>query len=139
MSTRPGIHDGGARAVNRYMVRTAKSALHDVDIAVLVIERLRFGDDDQRVVDLVRASRARKMCVINKIDQLEDREQLLPHIARLNELGVFEEIIPVSALLGTGLDRLKHQVVERLPRAAPVPAGSGHRSSGAFHRGRNRA
>jgi GTP-binding protein Era len=111
----PGIHDGGARAMNRYMVRTATSALHDVDIAVLVTERLRFDDDDQRVVDLVRASRARKVCVINKIDQLEEREQLLPHIARLNELGVFEEIVPVSALLGTGLDRLKQQVVARLP------------------------
>ena len=59
----PGIHDGGSRAVNRYMVRTATSALHDVDIAVLVVERLRFGDEDRRVVDLVQASRGRKMCV----------------------------------------------------------------------------
>jgi len=111
----PGIHDGGSRAVNRYMVRTATSALHDVDIAVLVVERLRFGDEDRRVVDLVQASRGRKMCVVNKIDQLEDREQLLPHIAKLNELAVFEEIIPVSALQGTGLDRLKQQVLARLP------------------------
>jgi GTP-binding protein Era len=82
---------------------------------VLVLERLRLGDDDRRVVDLVRASRGRKMCVVNKIDQLEDRTQLLPHLAKLDELGVFEEIIPVSALLGTGLDRLKQQVLERLP------------------------
>jgi GTP-binding protein Era len=111
----PGIHDGGGRAVNRHMVRTATSALHDVDIAVLVLERLRLGEDDLRVVELVRASRARKMCVVNKIDQLEDRTQLLPHLAKLSELGVFEEIIPVSALLGTGLDRLKQQVLERLP------------------------
>ena len=112
----PGIHDGGGRAVNRYMVRTATSALHDVDIAVLVLERLRLGDDDRRVVDLVRASRGRKMCVINKIDQLEDRTISCCRIcAKLDELGVFEEIIPVSALLGTGLDRLKQQVLERLP------------------------
>jgi len=55
------------------------------------------------------------MCVVNKIDQLEDRDQLLPHIAMLDELGLFEEIIPVSALQGTGLDRLKQQVLERLP------------------------
>jgi GTP-binding protein Era len=111
----PGIHDGGGRAVNRHMVRTATSALHDVDIAVLVVERLRFGDDDRRVVDLLRASRGRKICVVNKIDQLEDRAQLLPHIAMLDELGLFEEIIPVSALQRTGLDRLKQQVLERLP------------------------
>jgi GTP-binding protein Era len=111
----PGIHDGGGRAMNRYMVRTATSALHDVDIVVVVLERLRLGDEDQHVIDLVRAARGRKMCVINKIDQMESPEQLLPHIARLDALGVFEEIIPVSALRGTGLDRLKQAVLERLP------------------------
>jgi GTP-binding protein Era len=111
----PGIHDGGGRAMNRYMVRTATSALHDVDIVVVVLERLRLGDEDLHVIDLARAARGRKMCVINKIDQMESPEQLLPHIARLDALGVFEEIIPVSALRGTGLDRLKQAVLERLP------------------------
>jgi GTPase len=111
----PGIHDGGGRAMNRYMVRTATSALHDVDIVVVVLERLRLGDEDLHVIDLVRAARGRKMCVINKIDQMESPDQLLPHIARLDAMGVFEEIIPVSALRGTGLDRLKQAVHERLP------------------------
>ena len=111
----PGIHEGGGRAVNRYMVRTAKSALMDVDIVVLVVERMRFGDDDQRVVDMVKAARGRKLCVINKIDQMEAREQLLPAIARIAALDVFEAIIPVSALRGTGLDQLKHEVIVRLP------------------------
>ncbi len=55
------------------------------------------------------------MCVINKIDQMESPAHLLPHIARLDALGLFEEIIPVSALRGTGLDRLKREVLERLP------------------------
>ena len=111
----PGIHEGGGRAVNRYMVRTAKSALMDVDIVVLVVERMRFGEDDQRVVDMVKAARGRKLCVINKIDQMESREQLLPAIARIAALDVFEAIIPVSALRGTGLDQLKHEVIARLP------------------------
>ena len=111
----PGIHEGGGRAVNRYMVRTAKSALMDVDIVVLVVERMRFGEDDQRVVDMVKAARGRKLCVINKIDQMEAREQLLPAIARIAALDVFEAIIPVSALRGTGLDQLKHEVIARLP------------------------
>jgi len=111
----PGIHDGGGRAINRHMVRTATGALADVDIVVVVFERLRYGDDDARVVDLVRAARGRKLAVINKIDQLEEPERLLPHIARLASLSVFEEIIPVSALRGTGLDDLKRQVFARLP------------------------
>lgn len=111
----PGIHEGGGRAMNRYMVRAATSVLHDVDIIVLVVERLRFGDDDARVVDLIKRAPGRKICVINKIDQLEEREQLLPHIAKLNALGVFEAIIPLSALRGNGVEQLKQEVLARLP------------------------
>ena len=111
----PGIHDGGGRAINRHMVRTATGALADVDIVVMVFERLRYGEDDARVVDLVRAARGRKLAVINKIDQIDERERLLPHIAQLASLKVFEEIIPVSALRGTGLDDLRRQVFARLP------------------------
>jgi GTPase len=111
----PGIHDGGGRAMNRYMLRTATSALRDVDIVVLVLERLRFDAEDEHVIDLVRVARGRKLCLINKIDQLEKLDALLPHIARLDALGVFEAIIPVSALRGTGLDRLKQEVQARLP------------------------
>ncbi len=111
----PGIHDGSGRAMNRYMVRTATAALHDVDIAVVVLERVRLGDEDRRVIELVQAASGRKLCVINKIDQMETREQLLPHIAQLAGLAVFEEIVPVSALRGTGLDRLKREVLVRLP------------------------
>ncbi|HET6471369.1 MAG TPA: GTPase Era [Pseudomonadales bacterium] len=114
----PGIHDGGGRAINRHMVRAATGALADVDIVVMVFERLRYGDDDARVVELVRAARGRKLAVINKIDQLEARERLLPHIARLDELGIFEAIVPVSALRGTGLEDLKRQVLQRLPEGA---------------------
>ena len=114
----PGIHDGGGRAINRHMVRAATGALADVDIVVVVLERLRYGDDDARGVELVRAARGRKLAVINKIDPLEERARLLPHIARLDELGVFEAIVPVSALRGTGLDDLKRQVLERLPEGA---------------------
>ena len=113
----PGIHDGGGRATNRYMVRAATSALHDVDIVVLIVERLRFSDDDQHIVDLVARAPGRKLCVINKIDQLEARDQLLPHIAKLDALGVFEAIIPISALHGNGVEQLKAEVLARLPES----------------------
>ncbi len=113
----PGIHDGGGRATNRYMVRAATSALHDVDIVVLIVERLRFSDDDQHIVDLVARAPGRKLCVINKIDQLEARDQLLPHIAKLDALGVFEAIIPICALHGDGVEQLKAEVLARLPES----------------------
>jgi GTP-binding protein Era len=111
----PGIHDSGGRALNRHMVRTATSILTDVDVIVMVVERLRFGDGDRLVLERIRSAPGKRLCVINKIDQLDDVTALLPHIATLNDLGVFEEIIPISALRGTGLDRLKEAVRVRLP------------------------
>lgn len=111
----PGIHDGGARALNRHMVRTATSILGDVDVVVMVVERLRFGDGDRLVLDRIVTAPGKRLCVINKIDQLDDVSALLPHIAMLNDLGLFEAIIPISALRPTGLDQLKTEVHNRLP------------------------
>jgi GTPase len=111
----PGIHDGGTRAINRHMVRTATSVLHDVDVVVMVVERLRFEADDERVLDHIRNVGAARLCAINKIDQLDDKALLLPHIARLDAFGVFDEILPVSALRGSGLMELKRAAMRRLP------------------------
>ncbi len=111
----PGMHDGGARALNRAMVRAATSVLHDVDIIVMVVERTRLTDDDQLVLERLRSSSAKRLCVINKIDQLDDPRLLLPHIATLDALGLFDAIIPISALRGTGLPQLKQEILARLP------------------------
>ena len=111
----PGIHDPGSRAMNRYLVRTATSVLQDVDVVVQVVERIRITDDDRLVMGHVAKSRAVRICAINKVDELDDRAKLLPQIEALHALGVFGEIVPISALKNDNLDRLKAVVLARLP------------------------
>jgi GTP-binding protein Era len=111
----PGIHDAGARALNRYMVKSATSVLADVDIVVMLVERLRWTEEDALVLRHVRAAKVPKICVITKVDQVAERAQLLPQIAELAERASFEAIVPVSALRGIGLDGLKSEVFARLP------------------------
>jgi GTP-binding protein Era len=111
----PGIHEEGPRAINRRMVRAATSMLHDVDVVVMLIERIRWTEADELVLRHVRSASVPRLAVISKIDQLADSAELLPQIAQLHELGLFEAIIPVSALRGRGLDLLKHEVAARLP------------------------
>ena len=57
----------------------------------------------------------RVICVINKIDRLSDKNLLLPFIEELDERYAFADIVPVSALRGTNLDRLEQCLFETLP------------------------
>lgn len=111
----PGIHAPDRRAMNRYMVRTATSVLTDVDIVVMLVERGRWTDEDELVLKAVGRSAAKRICVINKIDQLADRSDLLPQIESLNGRADFEAIIPISALRNEGLQPLWSEIVRRLP------------------------
>jgi GTP-binding protein Era len=111
----PGIHDPADREMNRYMVRSATSVFPDVDLVVMVVETGQWTDADELVLGHVRRSGARAIAVINKIDQMRQKEQLLPVIDRLARLELFDAIIPVSAIRGTGLEDLRREVFERLP------------------------
>jgi GTP-binding protein Era len=111
----PGIHDHADREMNRYMVRSATSVLKDVDLIVQVVERDQWTEADELVATHARNSGVPCIAVINKVDLVKQKEKLLPVIARLDAMGLFEAIIPVSALRGTGLDDLRDQVFERLP------------------------
>lgn len=111
----PGIHEARDRAMNRYLVRTATSVLSDVDCVVMVVERLKWTPEDELVLSFIRATSVPRLCVINKIDQLEDKSALLPHIELLIAKGGFDEVLPTSALRGNGLERLKTAVFARIP------------------------
>lgn len=102
----PGIHSART-SLHKSMVSSAISALKEVDLAVLIIEKQRSHDPDIPLVlkNLKQASKP-AILVINKID-LGVREQLLPIIDEYRKLFPFEEIVPVSALTGEGLQDLQ--------------------------------
>jgi GTPase len=111
----PGIHDPGEREMNRYMVKEATSILSDVDLVVMLLEHNRWTAEDEVVASYVRASGVPAIAAMNKVDQLQDKTQLLPAIQRLVELNTFSEIVPVSALKGDGLGALREEIFKRLP------------------------
>ena len=74
----PGIHREQPRAINRYMNRAASSALADVDLILFVVDRNRWTDEDDRVLEQVQHAAAPVALVINKVDLLPEQEVLLP-------------------------------------------------------------
>ena len=111
----PGLHSRHTKALNKVMNDTVISTLRDVDMVLFVLERLTFNSEDELVLQQVRKCTVPVILVINKIDQIEDKERLLPHIQELVNKHVFSDIIPVSALGGHNLRRLETLVKEGLP------------------------
>ncbi len=111
----PGIHDHARREMNRQMVRAATAVLADVDLVLMVLDRDAWTPADELVLEHLRAHDVPCFAVINKVDLMARKDALLPLIAELDGRGVFEEIFPVSALRGTGLEDLRRAVFARLP------------------------
>lgn len=111
----PGIHLGQERALNRYMNRAASSALNDVDVVLFVVDQNHWTDDDENVLRQVNQSGAVVIVVINKVDQLGNKDGLLPAIEKLSKELPRAEIVPVSALSGKNLDLLEKLIVDAMP------------------------
>jgi GTP-binding protein Era len=111
----PGLHLGQKRALNRAMNRTAAAALGDADLALLVLEALRWTDEDEHVLERIRDTHRPVIAVVNKVDRVHPRERLLPYIAQLATRHEFRQIVPISARRGSNLDDLKRVIVAELP------------------------
>ena len=111
----PGMHKDNDKALNRYMNRSASAALKDVDVVIFVVDRTRWTDEDQMVLERVKFVKCPVLLVVNKIDRLDDKGELLPHFQWLTAQLPEAEIVPVSAQHGQNLDTLEKLVGERLP------------------------
>jgi GTPase len=113
----PGIHSDQKKAINRHMNRAATSVISDVDVIVFIVERLKWSDQDELVLQHLQQQKPKAPVIlaINKVDQLEDKEQLLPHISRVAALYPFAAVVPLSALRGNNIDVLESAILSRLP------------------------
>jgi GTP-binding protein Era len=110
----PGIHQAKT-PLNRYMVKAATSTFSEVDLILLLVEADRGHDaDDDLIIESLRQAGVPVFLVINKIDLVE-KLKLLPLIDRFRSLYDFQEIVPVSAVTGDGVDRLLELIREVLP------------------------
>jgi GTPase len=110
----PGIHRSNT-LMNKRMMDTVRASA-SADVVLFLIDVLEpFSDEDAHAIDLVKKIEAPAIAVLNKVDKLHDKPQLLALIERLSALHQFAEFIPISAMKGTGVDTLLKEIVKRLP------------------------
>lgn len=111
----PGLHQEEKRAINRLMNRAAASSLGDVEMIVFVVEGTRWTSDDEHVLGKLKQQKCPVVLAINKIDKIEDKETLLPHIQMLAQKMEFAEVLPISAEKGTNVEKIREMARKLLP------------------------
>ena len=112
----PGFQTQHRNVMNRLMNRAVSQALEGVDVVVWVIEALKFGERDASVLKLIPES-APVILVINKVDRVQNKPDLLPFIAQMSERRAFAAIVPLSAERGREAEALVREIVKLLPEA----------------------
>jgi GTP-binding protein Era len=116
----PGVHKPGY-LLNRRMMAAVHDAILSVDLLVLMRDAsVTTGNGDRFVLDLVKQSEKPAILVLNKIDKIKDKGNLLPLIESYAKEYEFAEIVPVSALKGEAVDTLLAQIVKHLPEGEPI-------------------
>jgi GTP-binding protein Era len=111
----PGVHKPFSR-LNEQMMNYVRQALAERDLAVLIVDASEaFGKGDEFVISLLKEYSPPTILALNKIDRVH-KPELLPLIDRYAMLYQFEEIFPISALRGEGLEELLASIVQRLPQ-----------------------
>jgi GTPase len=110
----PGIHKSNT-LLNKRMMDTVRASA-EADVILFLVDALApFGEPDEQAVDLVKKLAAPAIAVFNKVDALKSKPKILALIERYQALHEFAEYIPISALKGEGLEKLKAEIVKRLP------------------------
>lgn len=115
----PGFQLKHINALNRAMNKTVKQVLAEVDVVLFVVEAGKFGDADQKVLEILPSSTP-VLLAINKLDTLEYKEQVLPFIEDISDKFPFAEMIPVSAKKHLQIDELLATLRRHLPEQPAI-------------------
>jgi len=110
----PGLHIEEKRAINRLMNRAASSAITDVDLVIFVVDGTHWNDDDEMVLNKLRKTKVPVVLAINKIDNIKNKDDLLPFITEISQKFNFADIVPMSAEKGNNLDAIEKIVRKSL-------------------------
>ena len=115
----PGQQSKAINTLNRRLNRRATEAARDADVALFVVEALRFGPDDHAVLEKIPEGQ-RIVVAVNKVDTVKHSAQLLPYLERLSKTREFAAIVPISAKTGKNIPALMNALKDALPEGEAI-------------------
>ena len=111
----PGIHKAKNK-LGEYMVNVAENTLKEVDVILWLVEPTTFiGAGERHIAEQLSKIKTPVILVINKIDTVKSKEEILTFIATYKDILNFAEIIPVSALKEMNIEDVKSSIFKYLP------------------------
>jgi len=113
----PGIHLNSKNLLNRTLNSEAVAAVEDVDAIVMIVEALKWTDEDEHVLSRLKHTKKPVFLLINKVDRVQEKERLFPYLQQVTAKRDFAEIIPISASKGINTDALTQSLLKILPES----------------------
>ncbi len=111
----PGIHKAKNK-LGDYMVNVAEHTLKEVDVILFLVEPDTFiGAGDKHIIEQLKKAKVPVVLLINKMDMLAKKEELLPIIDTYRKEMDFDQIIPISAFKGEGTKEVLDAIFSFLP------------------------
>jgi GTPase len=115
----PGFQLQHVNALNRAMNRTVKQVLSEVDMVLCVVEAMKFGEGDEKMLEILPKN-CPVLLAVNKVDLVKDKGKLLPFIQQMAARFPFADVIPISAKKGLQLDELLATLRKHLPEQPAI-------------------
>lgn len=111
----PGFHKNTPRQLNRALNRTVIGVLQEADLIVFVIDCRQWTAEDELMLTRLKHQEKPVILVLNKIDTVNDRMQLLPILDEMSKKMSFSAVVPLSALKEKNVEALEKVINEHLP------------------------
>lgn len=115
----PGFQTQYLNTLNKGLNKVVTSSLRDVNVVLFVIEARHFDDRDRQVMNLLPKN-IPVLLVINKVDNMVDKGELLPFMQDIAKEREFTAIVPVSAKQDKQLDTLLDAIRPFLPEGEKI-------------------
>ena len=111
----PGIHKTSKSLLNKTINMEAVAALEEVDAVLMLVEAMRWTEEDELVLQRLAHVKCPVFLIANKVDRVSDKEMLLAWLQTVSAQREFQEVFPLSATKGINTPQLQRTLLDLMP------------------------
>ncbi len=109
----PGVQHTKTK-LGEFMSDATNKAATDVDAILIVLDALRIGQEDYKIIEKFANVKCPVFLVVNKIE-MTNYEKFYPILAKLNEYKFVKKFITTSAIRNLNIEELEKEILSILP------------------------